>query len=159
MLTLLLALAPGPAPAPDTSLKDSLTVAGYWQQQVSYRITASLAEASGVLIGRARIAYVNHSPDTLRDFFVHQYLNAFRPGSRWAAADSAERRERFQHIKDPDYAFERITGSRIMGEGRVPDYPYAPDSTIAHWRLPRPVAPGDSMEIAIQWRARPSTLP
>src|SRR3989441_9315575 len=41
----------------------------------------------------------------------------------------------------------------------APDYPYAPDSTIAHWRLPRPLAPGDSMEIAIQWRARPSTLP
>src|SRR2546422_8072483 len=62
-------------------------------------------------------------------------------------------------MKDPDYAFERIAGSRIMGVDRAPDYPYAPDSTIAHWRLPRPLAPGDSMEIAIQWRARPSTLP
>src|SRR3989442_14131950 len=112
MLTLLLALAPGPAPAPDTSLKDSLTVAGYWQQQVSYRITASLAEASGVLIGRARIAYVNHSPDTLRDFFVHQYLNAFRPGSRWAAADSAERRERFQHLKE-DRKSTRLNSSHV----------------------------------------------
>src|SRR3989454_2761272 len=159
MLTLLLALAPGPAPAPDTSLKDSLTVAGYWQQQVSYRITASLAEASGVLIGRARIAYVNHSPDTLRDFFVHQYLNAFRPGSRWAAADSAERRERFQHLKDPDYAFERITTAILMGEALPPDYPYAPDSTVAHWTLPRPLAPGDSLTAENAWQARPSTLP
>src|SRR3989441_10042096 len=159
MLTLLLALAPGPAPAPDTSLKDSLTVAGYWQQQVSYRITASLVEASGVLTGRARIAYVNHSPDTLRDFFVHQYLNAFRPGSRWAAADSAERRERFQHLKDPDYAFERITTAILMGEALPPDYPYAPDSTVAHWTLPRPLAPGDSLTVEIAWQARPSTLP
>src|SRR5439155_15437423 len=56
-----------------------------------------------------RISYVNRSPETLHDFYVHQYLNAFRPGSRWAAADSAEQRERFQHLKDPDYAFERIT--------------------------------------------------
>src|SRR5712691_3823269 len=159
MLTLLLALAPGPAPAPDTSLKDSLTVAGYWQQQVSYRITASLAEASGVLTGRARIAYVNHSPDTLRDFFVHQYLNAFRPGSRWSAADSAERRERFQHLKDPDYAFERITRASVMGVERKPDYPYAPDSTIAHWALPRPLPPEDSATVEIEWQARPSTLP
>ena len=57
----------------------------YWQQQVAYAIVARLDEPSGVLTGHARILYVNQSPDTLRDFFVHQYLNAFRPGSRWAA--------------------------------------------------------------------------
>ena len=127
----------------------------YWQQRVAYDITASLDEPSGVLTGEVRIHYVNQSPDTLRDFYVHQYLNAFRPGSRWAATDSAEGRERFQHMKDPDYAFERITNASL---GK-PDYPYAPDSTIAHWRLSRPLAPGDSLVADIEWQARPSTLP
>ena len=127
----------------------------YWQQRVGYEIMASLDEPSGVLSGNVRIHYVNQSSDTLRDFYVHQYLNAFRPGSRWAAADSAEQRVRFQHMKDPDYAFERITQASLG----VPDYPYAPDSTIAHWRLPRPLAPGDSMDVEITWKARPSTLP
>ena len=131
----------------------------YWQQRVAYSIQASLDESSGVLIGRARIVYVNQSPDTLRDFFVHQYLNAFRPGSRWAAADSAEERVRFQNMKDPDYAFERITTSTVMGRSAKPDYPYAPDSTIAHWTLPRPLRPGDSLIADIDWQARPSTLP
>src|SRR5207244_3960481 len=97
--------------------------------------------------------------DTLRDFYVHQYLNAFRPGSRWAAADSAEQRERFQHLKDPDYAFERITSATVMGQGLRPDYLYAPDSTIAHWTLPRSLGPGDSLTVEIDWQARPSTLP
>ena len=132
---------------------------GYWQQQVTYRITAQLDESSAVLTGRARIGYVNHSPDTLRDFSVHQYLNAFRPGSRWAQADSAERQDRFQHLKDPDYAFERITAARVMGAEQRPDYPYAPDSTIAHWGLPRPLAPGDSLVAEIAWQARLSALP
>src|SRR3989441_11914912 len=127
----------------------------YWQQRVAYEIVASLDEASGVLSGNVRISYVNQSPDTLRDFYVHQYLNAFRPGSRWAAVDSAEGRERFQHMKDPDYAFERITQASLG----TPDYPNAPDSTVAHWRLPRPLAPGDSMDVTISWKARPSTLP
>jgi hypothetical protein len=131
----------------------------YWQQRVAYDISASLDEPSGVLTGRARISYVNQSPDTLRDFYVHQYLNAFRPGSRWAAVDSAEDRQRFQRLKDPDYAFERITTATVMGEALAPDYPYAPDSTIAHWTLPRPLVSGDSMVIAIAWQARPSTLP
>src|SRR5258706_6745217 len=110
---------------------------GYWQQQVAYQITASLDEPSGVLTGHVRITYVNRSPDTLRDFYVHQYLNAFRPGSRWAAADSAEGRVRFQHLTDPDYAFERITRASVMGRALAPDYPFAPDSTVAHWALPQ----------------------
>ncbi|HEV8382317.1 MAG TPA: M1 family metallopeptidase [Gemmatimonadales bacterium] len=131
----------------------------YWQQRVAYEIVASLDEPSGVLSGNVRITYVNQSPDTLRDFYVHQYLNAFRPGSRWAAVDSAEQRDRFQHMKDPDYAFERISASTLMGQRLTPDYPHAPDSTIAHWRLPRALAPGDSMQVQIAWRARPSTLP
>ena len=132
---------------------------GYWQQQVAYRITASLVEPSGVLTGHERIAYVNRSPVTLHDFYVHDYLNAFRPGSRWAAADSTERRERFQHLKDPDYAFERITRATVGGDPLRPDYPYAPDSTVAHWTLPRPLAPGDSLVVEIEWQARLSTLP
>src|SRR2546425_1586084 len=132
---------------------------GYWQQQVTYRIAASLDEPAGVLTGHARIAYVHHSPDTLREFFVHQYFNAFQPGSRCAAADAAEGHDRFQHLQDPDYAFERISAATVMGEVGAPDYPYAPDSTIAHWALPRPLAPGDSMVVEIDWRARPSTPP
>ena len=132
---------------------------GYWQQQVSYRITASLDEPTGVLTGRERISYVNRSSATLRDFYVHQYLNAFRPGSRWAAADSAEGRDRFQHLGDPDYAFERITAATLAGRELRPDYPYAPDSTIAHWTLARPLVPGDSLVVEVEWHARLSTLP
>jgi hypothetical protein len=155
MLALLLGLAhPG-----DATPKDSLPAAASWQQQVAYVVTAALDEPSGVLTGHVRISYVNRSPDILRDFFVHQYLNAFRPGSRWAATDSAEGRVRFQHLADPDYAFERITRARVMGRALSPDYPYAPDSTIAHWTLPQELAPGDSMTVEIDWRARLSTVP
>jgi hypothetical protein len=131
----------------------------YWQQQVAYRITASLNESTGVLTGHERIVYVNRSPDALRDFYVHNYLNAFRPGSRWSAVDSAEGRVRFQHLSDPDYAFERITASTLMGVALRPNYPYAPDSTIAHWTLPRALQPGDSLVVEIEWQARPSTVP
>src|SRR2546425_2240759 len=164
MLAVLLALATGgdTVALKDSlavALKDSLAVAHYWQQQVAYVISAALDEPSGVLTGQVRISYVNRSPDALRDLFVHQYLNAFRPGSRWAAADSADGRVRFQHLADPDYAFERITRATVMGQAIAPDYPYAPDSTVAHWTLPRALAPGDSMTVEIEWRARASSPP
>ena len=154
MLALAVLFTVGPAPA-----RPGARAASYRQQQVAYLITASLDEPSGVLTGRELITYVNRSPDTLREFYVHDYLNAFRPGSRWAMADSAEGRERFQHLKDPDYAFERIGAATIMGRSLRPEYPYAPDSTIARWTLARPLAPGDSLTAEIAWQARPSTLP
>src|SRR2546427_10010836 len=99
MLAVLLALATGgdTVALKDSlavALKDSLAVAGYWQQQGAYVISAALDEPAAVLTGHVRIAYGNRSPHTLHDFFVPQYLNAFPPGSRWAAAGPAGGRVR-----------------------------------------------------------------
>ena len=132
---------------------------GYWQQQVAYEIAARLDEPSGVLSGSERIAYANNSPDTLTTFSLHLYLNAFRPGSRWSDADSAEGRRRFDDLRDPDYAFNHVRNVRIMGTQVVPVYPFAPDSTIVRFVLPRPLLPGDSLSVEMDWDARPSTTP
>jgi Peptidase family M1 domain len=131
----------------------------YWQQQVAYEIAARLDEPSGVLSGTERIQYTNRSPDTLTSFSLHLYLNAFRPGSRWAAADSAENRRRFNDLKDPDFAFNHVRNVRIMGTAVEASYPFAPDSTIARFVLPRSLPPGESMTVEMAWDARPSTLP
>lgn len=133
---------------------------GYWQQSVSYRIVATLDEARSVLRANATLVYVNNSPDTLREFYVHQHLNAFRPGSAWSAADEREGVERFQKLRDPDYAYERFTAAPLFdGVPVSPDYPGAPDSTVAHFALPRPLPPGDTLRVEFAWDARPSTLP
>lgn len=131
----------------------------YWQQHVAYDISASLDEPRGVLAGTETVRYVNHSPDTLTSFSLHLYLNAFRPGSRWSDADSAEHRRRFNDLKDPDYGFNHVTDVRIMGAPVTPAYPFAPDSTIVRFELPHPLAPGDSMDVSMGWDARPSTVP
>ena len=130
-----------------------------WQQEVAYRITARLDEAAGVLSGGERIEYRNASPDTLTTFSLHLYLNAFRPGSRWADVDSAEGRRRFNDLRDPDFAFNHVRDVRIMGQAVEAVYPLAPDSTIVRFALPRPLPPGDSMTVEMRWDARPSTVP
>lgn len=132
----------------------------YWQQRADYEIHARLDEASGVLHGRALLRYVNLSPDTLHEFWVHQHLNAFRPGSAWSAVDEREGRERFQSLRDPDHAFERFTAIPTFdGTPVPPEYPGAPDSTVARFGLPRPLVPGDSTHVHFEWNARLSTLP
>ena len=161
---------------------------GYWQQRLEYDITARLDESRGVLSGTQQVRYHNHSPDTLRTISFHLYLNAFRPGSRWADADSAEGRRRFNDLTDPHYAYNRIanvsvvTGGQAAGrpvgpaDGRAggtaagrtggpgdlaltPIYPFAPDSTIVRFVLPEAVPPGGVFTVRLDWEARPSTLP
>ncbi len=150
ILPALLALQQAVAPDPK---------APYWQQEVAYEITARLDEPKGVLSGAERVRYLNRSPDTLRTFSLHLYLNAFRPGSRWADADSVEGKRRFNDLRDPDFAFNHVRDVRIMGEAVEASYPFAPDSTVVRFDLPRPLAPGDSMVVDMEWDARPSTVP
>ena len=103
--------------------------------------------------------YVNNSPNTLSEMYVHQYLNAFRPGSKWSAVDERENRERFQNLEEPDYGYERFTTPPVVdGTPVFVDYPGAPDSTVAHFKLPAPLAPHDSVRVVFEWDARPSTV-
>src|ERR687894_1792840 len=82
---------------------------GYWQQRVAYRIVATLDEGAQRLRARAELTYVNNSPDTLREMYVHQYLNAFRPGSRWSESDRREGGGRVQSLREPEHGYERFT--------------------------------------------------
>jgi hypothetical protein len=158
ILPLLIALQQAvPAPAPPPTTPPSGDTTGYWQQRVEYRITAKLDEKMQNIQATGDLVYVNQSPDTLHEMFFHQYLNAFRPGSRWSAVDEREGRVRFQNLREPDYGYERFTSApTVNGESVVVDYPGAPDSTVAHIALPRPLAPGDSVRVHFSWDARPS---
>jgi hypothetical protein len=131
---------------------------GYWQQRASYRVVARLDERAQQLQASGVLTYVNHSPDTLRELYLHQYLNAFRPGSRWSTQDAREGRVRFQNLQDPHFGYERFTQDpRIDGVAVRAEYPGAPDSTVVRLALPRPLMPGDSVQVELAWQARPST--
>lgn len=133
---------------------------GYWQQRADYRITATLDERVNAIHATGTLTYVNKSPDALTELWLHQHLNAFRPGSRWSAVDAKEGRVRFQNLKDPDYAYERFTAQpTINGVAVRAEYPIAPDSTVVRLALPQRLASGDSVVVQFAWDARPSTTP
>jgi hypothetical protein len=143
-----------------TTTPPSRDTVGYWQQQADYRIAATLDEGGQRLRAQGTLRYVNRSPDTLRALWLHQYLNAFRPGSRWSATDEREGRERFQRLGDREQGFERFTvPPTVNGQPVRVDYPYAPDSTVARLTLARPLAPRETLFVRFAWEARPSTLP
>ena len=157
-----IAIALQPAIVTSTGLTSPANgdTAGYWQQRVHYTIVATLDERAQKVSSRATLRYVNNSPDTLREMYVHQYLNAFRPASLWSRVDEREGRDRFQNLTEPDFGYERFTAPvQVNGATVAVDYPGAPDSTVARFRLPRPLPPGDSLTVNFEWDARPSTLP
>ena len=144
----LLAAAPAAAQAPPA-----------FQQGVDYRIEARLDEPSGVLHGRARLRYTNRSRTALDTLYVHQHLNAFRPNSAWARRELQFGERRFTDLGPGDHAFERFTALTVDGAAARALYPLAPDSTVAAIPLPRPLAPGASLTLVMDWDARLSTLP
>lgn len=154
LFALLLALAQQP---PDTFVTDSLA-RPIVANRVNYTITATLDEEQQKLKARGIVVVDNQRGDTLRDIYLHQYLNAFRPGSKWSEVDEREGRVRFQHLRDPDYAYERFTAPpRQNNDLMRVEYPFAPDSTVVRLVLPRPVAPGEEAQLFLEWEARPST--
>ncbi len=131
----------------------------YWQQRVVYQIDARLDEPSHTIGGAETLRYVNQSPDTLHTISFHLYLNAFRPGSRWSAADAAEGVHRFDRLKDPDFGYNHVSDVTINGVAVTPIWPLAPDSTIVRFELPAALPPGDSLTVAMRWDGRPSVPP
>ncbi len=131
---------------------------GYWQQRANYDIIARLDEARQTVVATGTMRYTNNSPDVITEMFVHQYLNAFRPYSKWSDADEREGRTRFQLLEDPANGYERFTSRPLVdGTPVAVDYPGAPDSTVAHFTLPRPLRPGQTISVTFAWEARPST--
>ncbi len=54
---------------------------GYWQQDVHYKITASLDDKSDIIDGSIELIYTNNSPDQLPFVYFHLYSNAQVKGS------------------------------------------------------------------------------
>ena len=132
----------------------------YFQQDIHFTTRARLDELTGVLSASGRLSYRNNSPDTLTTIAFHLYLNAFRPGSKWVAHQRAESGySPWAGLPDPYYAYERLGRVAIGGSDVEARYPGAPDSTVVEFVLPRPLAPGDSTRVDLDWTARLSVIP
>lgn len=149
-LALLALAAPTRAQAQDTTR---------FAQGVDYRIEAILDEDTDVLHGRARLRYTNNAPAALDTIWLHQHLNAFRPNSAWARREMEYGETRFQELGPDDHAYERFTAVAVDGAPVTPIYPGAPDSTVVAIPLDRPLQPGASITLEMDWDARLATLP
>ena len=61
--------------------KNKMPNAAYWQQDVHYKIKASLNDVTEIIDANEELTYFNNSPDTLSFVYFHLYQNAFIKGA------------------------------------------------------------------------------
>ena len=112
----------------------------YWQNRARYDSTVQAAPPARDIRGRETITYFNNSPDTLRQVVLRLIQNIHRPGvSRDGDAS-------------PDYLTTGlvIDTFQVAGQAR-PFQPGQGTGTIQGVRLPKALAPHDSVKFAVAW--------
>ena len=67
-----------------------LAAQDYWQQEVNYKISVRLDDRKHILRGFAEFEYINHSPDTLNELYIHLWPNAYKNGETALAKQMQE---------------------------------------------------------------------
>ena len=122
---------------------------GYWQQDVHYKIKASVDETTDIITGDEQLTYFNNSPDTLYYVYFHLYQNAFQPGSY---LDNLQDNND-AHIAYGKYEKQKLgtlideikNGDSVLLQTQL-------DNTIVKVFLDKPIAPGASKIFQIKFR-------
>jgi hypothetical protein len=142
----------------------------YWQQEADYTIETTLDEDRRRSSSRATIRYTNNSPDTLPWLWMQLDQNIFRTDSMAELTDdfggagrrgpavsnasgsqparlSLEELRRQQTMADNDFGYD-IRSLRLVGGGELKRTVVG---TLMRIDLPVALAPGQSVEFAIEW--------
>lgn len=127
--------------------KNRSPFAGYWQQDVYYRLNATLDDGSQEIKGNAQITYFNNSPDTLFRIYFHLYQNAFQPESYHHSQELANG---VQTQFGPNEAQKNGTRiHQISANGK--NLTLQMDNTIAWVDLLQPLLPQQSIDLNIDF--------
>lgn len=124
------------------------TTQPYFQQEVNYRIVATLDDKAHTLTGTIEIGYVNNSPDALPEIWMHLWGNAYK--NRQTAFCKQKLRDgstRFYFADEKDLGFFKNLDFTVNGQKIEWKYD-AKHPDIAVLKLAQPLPPGGSITIA-----------
>ena len=140
------ALAAGPAAA-----QEGADEAPYWQQTANYEIAVSLDTKTHDLAGVETITYTNHSPDTLKEFYLHLYPNAFREKTSPLMRDFLQGTLHF-FVGLPKSMRGWIDVTELAVDGAAAAFTV--DGTILTSAFPKPLLPGGTVAIRVAFTER-----
>ncbi len=118
----------------------------YWQQQCDYEIHVTLDREEHTLTGTETISYRNVSPDTLDEFYMHLYPNAYREKDSPLIRDYMQGTLYFfVGLRKSKRGRIDVTGLKVNGE----PVDFSVDGTILTSLFPERLPPGGNAKIEI----------
>ncbi len=119
---------------------DGLPGKNYWQNRGRYNITVTALPPDRNVKGEESITYFNNSPDSIRNPVIKLFLNIHKPGAprNFGATD--------------DYLTSGMKIDAVTLNGGP--YQWKENPNLFTWqpmRLPKALAPHDSMKVTFQW--------
>jgi hypothetical protein len=130
-------------------------------QVVAYRIRAQLDPARKTISGRETLAWRNASPDVVRELRFHLYLNAFENQKSTFMRESGGQLRRDKAQED-GWGYVEVRRMRVEGGADLtpgirfihPDDDNADDQTVIAVPLPKPVGPGETITLDIDFLSK-----
>ncbi len=128
--------------------KNRMPIPGYWQQDVQYKINASVDDKTDIVTGSEELVYWNNSPDTLYFVYFHLYQNAFQPESY---TDDLHRNNNF-NVKYGKYENQKLgtTVADLTIDGQAAKTEL--DNTIMKVWLNKPLLPNSSVKFSMTFK-------
>lgn len=122
--------------------------AGYWQQDIYYKIKATIHEKTNIIEGNESLTYWNNSPDTLAFVYFHLYQNAFVKGSH---LEDLNLNNNFkQHFGKYETAGLGENVSSITVDGK--ELKTELDNTVMKVYLDKPLLPNSNLTFEISFK-------
>ena len=127
-------------------ISPSAILAQYWQQQVDYRIEATLDDQLHRIYANIAFDYLNHSPHTLDSLYLHVWPNAYKNG-KTALAQQLEAEGTKLRLMDSS-ELGSINSLDFKVNGRSVAWSFDPKYTdLVRIKLNEPLAPGNSLTV------------
>lgn len=130
------------------SAQNPQTLKPYFQQEVNYKIVATLDDKTHTLTGNIEIEYINNSPDALTEVWMHLWGNAYK--NRQTAFCKQKLRDgssRFYFAEEKDLGYFKNLDFAVNGQKTEWQYD-TKNPDIALLKLTQPLAPGERITIA-----------
>jgi len=131
-----------------TRSQDGAPGQNYWQNTGDYTINITATPPDRTIRGAEHITYVNNSPDSLKMLVIDLFQNNHKPTAPRNGGTS------------PDYLTPGVHIDSLAINGQ--DHQWHGGRRAATWsplQLPKPLAPGDSVQLSIGWHYKVSKRP
>ena len=126
----------------------------YWQQEVNYKIQVTLDDENHSLYADEEFQYINNSPDTLKELYIHLWPNAYKDRNSALAKQSYKNGNDELYYGKPENR-GWIDSLDFKIDDRSVSYSlYEDQPDIALIYLENPLVPGDTIHVSTPFRVK-----